>query len=358
MIELWASWWKTCSRLDGLLVRSTSGTCSEQYPEIRSINLTRVRGAAGSKGRTSWSGRPELDDYTSFAGFFMHYVSYLRASPTPRDIFTREQSSHAPRATRSDPACAQNGQSPIVILGGYSYGSLILRHLAPVSTMLQPFTTPFAGSAHHEIIMRAHKLADQSNVTWINLAQRQERELSSHRSHDTKSSVTMGGEETSPDKRRTSRDIRRSVDGRLSADVGNRLRSLSHRRRKGEGPITSLEKEDHVAIHIPEVRYLLLSPLTPPISTLAAPALGPKFWHRSKESEQDVVGRHATLVVYGDEDTFTSARKLRDWCAQMSSMPEAQFSSVEVAGAGHFWVESGVERTLRAALSEWAASML
>jgi hypothetical protein len=288
----------------------------------------------------------------------MHYISYLRANPVPKYSFTPEHTSHAPQASQSDHDHGHDARSPIVILGGYSYGSLILKHLPPVPTILKPFTSPFAGSAHDEIIMRARKLADQSNLTWINLAQGQKRQRRSSRTgHENRSPVTMGGEETSPDKRRTSRDIRRSADGHLGTDIGNRLRSLSHRRHKDGSPATSFEKQDYVAVVMQEVRYLLISPLTPPLSTLAAPALGRKFWNRSKEIEEDIIGKHATLAVYGDQDMFSSAKKLRDWCEQMSSTPEAQFSSVEIAGAGHFWIEGGVESKLRAALHDWEASI-
>jgi hypothetical protein len=288
----------------------------------------------------------------------MHYLYYLRPHPASNADFIPEHSSASSQTSESEQsASGRAGRSPVVILGGYSYGSLILKHLPPVATILQPFASPIAGSAHDEIILRAHKLSDQSNLSWINLARRQEREkLLDKRGHEAKSSVTMGGEETSPDKRRPSRDIRRSVDGGLSVDFGNRLRSLSHRRRKDESPITSLEKKDHIPIMISDVRYLLISPLTPPVSVLAAPALGQRFWSRSKEISQDAIGKLATLAIYGDQDMFTSAKKLRDWCAHMSVATQSQFLGVEIAGAGHFWVENGVEARLRAALIDWQAT--
>ena len=317
--------------------------------------MTCERGAHGSGGRTSWSGRPELQDYTSFAAFFMHYMYYLRPYPASNASFAPERSSTSSQASQTElPASGQGTESPIVILGGYSYGSLILKHLPPVPTILQPFTAPISGSASDEILLRAHKLADQSNLSWINLARGSERERRSRKNgHEPKPSVTMGGEETSPEKRRSSRDVRRSVDGGLSIEFGNKLRSLSHRRHKEESSAMSLEKKDHVPIPMPDVRYLLVSPLTPPISTLAAPALGHKFWNKAREGCQEVLGKHATLAVYGDQDMFTSAKKLQDWCEQMKFASQSQFSSVEVAGAGHFWVESGVEEHLRAALKEW-----
>jgi hypothetical protein len=289
----------------------------------------------------------------------MHYMCYLRPHPKPEASYAPEQSSIASQANLSKHApCRLPTESPIVVLGGYSYGSMILQHLPPVPTILQPFSNPIAGSANDEILLRAHKLADQSNLAWANLARHQERERRSRkRGHEPKSSVTMGGEETTPEKRRTSRDVRRSYDRGLSVEFGSRLRSLSHRGRKGDSPATSLEKVDVVPVTVPEIRYLLISPLMPPISTVLAPLLGHKFWSKPRAGSEDVIGKHATLAIYGDQDMFTSAKRLREWSEHLKSAQGSQFSSVEVAGAGHFWVESGAEVKLRAALGEWEAGI-
>jgi pimeloyl-ACP methyl ester carboxylesterase len=167
----------------------------------------------------------------------------------------------------------------------------------------------------------------------------------------------MGGEETTPEKRRTSRDIRRSLDRGLGVELGSRLRSLSHRSRKDDSVlVAALEKVDAPPIALPEIRYLLISPLTPPISTVLAPVLGHKFWSKARGGEA-VVGKHATLVIYGDSDMFTSAKRIREWSEQLTEAQGSRFSSVEVAGAGHFWVESGVEEKLRAALAGWECTI-
>ena len=39
--------------------------------------LTVYRGAKPSGGSTSWSGKPEIEDYTSVVGFLLHYVNFL-----------------------------------------------------------------------------------------------------------------------------------------------------------------------------------------------------------------------------------------------------------------------------------------
>ncbi|KAJ4374138.1 hypothetical protein N0V83_002879 [Neocucurbitaria cava] len=322
------------------------------------VGTFNFRGAHGSKGHTSWSGKPELDDYSSFAAFFLHYVCYLQPSPTPDTLFTPEQSPVSPQShTLSDSTRARNEEPPNVVLGGYSYGSLILKHLPPVPTILQPFSNPTTGTAADEILLRAHNLAGQSNLEWTNLAKDQAREKRGKHGHEHNLSVTMGGEETSPEKRRRSREFRRSFEGNRSLDLKTRLRSLSHRRRPDEAPIMPPDAIHSVSSSSPitaAIRYLLISPLTPPISTLAAPTLGPKFWSRPKEGgQQDDIGKHPALAIYGDQDIFSSAKKTRAWAEQLKAGSGSQFRSVEVEGAGHFWVEVGVEEKLRVALREW-----
>jgi hypothetical protein len=270
----------------------------------------------------------------------MHYMSLIQPFPAPDAIFTPDQSPVRP-PTRHE-SDSSLGESPLVVLGGYSYGSLILKHLPPVLSILQRFSNPLAGSAVDEILLRAHKLADQSNLEWINLARDAERERRC-RKHEHKTSVTIGGEETSPEQRRRSREVKRSLDiPRL--DLGHRLRSLSHRGRRAGNSTTSLEKTE-VRVAILEVRYLLISPLTPPISTLAAPALGQKLWGRSTDSNLTSIEKFVSLAVYGDQDIFASAKKTRDWSDHLKAEQGSRFSSAEISGAGHFWVEKGVEGT-------------
>lgn len=325
------------------------------------MSLTERRGAHGSKARTSWSGRPEVDDYTSFAACFIHYIGLLRPYAATTSRITQE---HSLDIAQADPSGSfersESANVPMVILGGYSYGSLILKHLAPVPSILQSFESPIAGSAHDEILIRSRTLAQQSNTTWSDTARLQEREGRPRlQNHEKKSSVIMGGEETTPDKRKTSRDIRRSVDRGPSGDFGNRLRSFSHGhcRRKDDHTLSPLETVKGAPIAVPEVHYMLISPLTTPISTLAAPALVQKFWNKSKVVFDELTLQHATLAIYGDSDIFSSAKRVRDWSRQLKSMPGSRFSSVEVPGAGHFWVEGGVEEELRSALSKWEVAL-
>ncbi|RMZ72141.1 prolyl oligopeptidase [Pyrenophora seminiperda CCB06] len=316
------------------------------------VGTFNFRGAHTSKGRTSWSGKPELDDYSSFAAFFMHYMSYIQPHliKAPGNTCTPDYLPISPEIRES--AQTQPDTCPVVVLGGYSYGSLILKHLPPVPTILQPFSTPLAGSAADEIVLRARKLAAQSNLDWVNLARDENRAKKSRPSHDLSTPVVIGGEEISPHKRRSSKDARMSIEGGTRLEIKTRLRSLSHRRHH-HNEATAPPETKSVSITMPIIRYLLISPLTPPVSTVIAPALGYKFWSKSGEDHHEVIGKHACLAIYGDQDIFSSAKKIRDWSDQLKAAPTSRFTSVEVAGAGHFWVEPDVEVKLRSALEEW-----
>lgn len=107
----------------------------------------------------------------------------------------------------------------------------------------------------------------------------------------------------------------------------------------------------------PTPAYILVSPLQGIITNLATmsrslasvdPAAEAKLW------------QNPTLAVYGNQDVFVSAAKLREWTARMTdseqpqqgdgkkrAMPErgireSRFEGREIAGAGHFWIEEGV----------------
>lgn len=233
-------------------------------------------GAASSKGRTSWSAKSEADDYISFAGFmavFMHHLNLRSAysdpevfdsetyelatipSHTPTDPFTSSTISpanlfHATRDLGS--STADNlPERPLLILAGYSYGSLVTTLLPPLPTLLIPFQSPNHGSTASEIRLRAQHLAESQNALHTARVRhasetRSRRRLAASRNLTT--GMRVGGEETSPDVRRASHEAhrgrrslgldrlehsewgRRSIDRvrslRRSMD-GSRLRSLS-----------------------------------------------------------------------------------------------------------------------------------
>lgn len=67
----------------------------------------------------------------------------------------------------------------------------------------------------------------------------------------------------------------------------------------------------------------------------------------------DQLSAHRTLALFGDGDAFTSVRKLQRWSTEMGRMPQSRFRGCEIEGAGHFWRENGVETEARRVLREW-----
>jgi alpha/beta superfamily hydrolase len=90
---------------------------------------------------------------------------------------------------------------------------------------------------------------------------------------------------------------------------------------------------------------------------MAALALSQKLWSRWRDTGTESIGKFVSLAIYGDQDIFASAKKIRDWSEQLKNAYGPTFSSVEIAGAGHFWVEQGVEKQLRATLRGWVVEV-
>lgn len=97
----------------------------------------------------------------------------------------------------------------------------------------------------------------------------------------------------------------------------------------------------------PQTNYLLISPLMPPISSLAI-----MFSKHLPRNETKLV-ENPTVALYGGEDFFTSQKKLRGWAEGLKAKPGSQFIFHEVAKAGHFWREDGSDSQMRSAIREW-----
>jgi pimeloyl-ACP methyl ester carboxylesterase len=139
------------------------------------------------------------------------------------------------------------------------------------------------------------------------------------------------------------------------------IKLAADRLSRGNG---SQEARQNVAS--PSVAYLLVSPILPPASFFTALSL----LGQNRRLDTVLLGipiqsgtpsenltTHPSLAVYGNSDGFTSARKLRDWAAQLAESRDSQFCSHEINGAGHFWHEDGVELQLRRTIREWLATL-
>ncbi|KAK5160838.1 hypothetical protein LTR04_004491 [Oleoguttula sp. CCFEE 6159] len=353
------------------------------------VGTFNFRGAGTSKGRTSWTGKAEMEDYIAFAGFFVHYLHGLQdpAPPSPPEAAT---SALPPSPGASQPALStiqSNASAPNLpsnahtetiglVLGGYSYGSLILTRLPPTHQIVLRFTTPPEGSAAAEILLRAHRLALQRNELAHAERPPRGRQLAPSDAlrdprlhpHSQSHSITVGGEETDATLRRPSRESRRSIDGiRRSFDALPRPRkSFKSLRRKSSDRDHDRDRDLTTSATTPSAagsiaastHYLLVSPLLPPVSLFATLFARPKRGPRGESDSEDKFAAHPTLAVYGDRDFFTAARKLRQWSARLAAAPGSRFRAREVQGAGHFWHEAGVEARLKEAVRGWAADVV
>lgn len=266
--------------------RSTSGTALMLSSEISKIADPDCRGAGSSEGRTSWTGKPELGDYVSLYGFMLNYLQHLHSA-----LASRQNTPPSEAAVH-------------LVIGGYSFGSLIASHVPPLDVMLDLFcygpatpTTPI-----YEIGKAAQKIAAQS-TRYLPPAKQ------------------------NPDK-----------DNQADQPTSRVATTIS---------------------------YLLVSPLLPPVSQLLTAFSTLSVNVGGKTSAQarpacrpaEQLSAHRTLALFGDQDTFTSARKLQRWSAEMARMPQSGFRGCEIEGAGHFWRENGVETRARRALQEWLRSL-
>ena len=111
--------------------------------------------------------------------------------------------------------------------------------------------------------------------------------------------------------------------------------------------------------------YLLVSPLLGTVAGLATMSLS-TLWtshptHHLPNTSN--LTQNPTLIIYGTEDFFTSAKKVRRWCAalgreSLSFHGQGGFRSREVACAGHFWREEGVEEVLRGCVGGWVGDVV
>ncbi|KAM3083951.1 hypothetical protein ACMFMG_001939 [Clarireedia jacksonii] len=373
------------------------------------VGTFNFRGAGSSKGHTSWSSQPEQKDYMSFIGFMVHYMHYLTSPYSPAtgqplgepgfgDLSpVPSQSLSQPTAASRFDEVKSNGQidtRPLLLLAGYSYGSLITTCLPPsLLSILVPFQRPTSGTPHLDITSRARFLAQQQNEamqTALSLPRtgkhRRGRSLqvsdgiSYQESHPLSQGVRMGGDE---DIRRASRDMHAhrstSVDGleRVRRSV-DKIRSLvrspsrgqkfpsstsgvrNRRSDAGDGEVRA-QSENIIGDDI-QLAYLLISPLPPGgmINSLATiGSLRPSFLvgRQRADAENDVkftVDR--TLVVHGTGDPFVHVKTFRRWAEKLSGLCESRgcmggagstFRYREIENGEHFWRDPAAAKILR-----------
>lgn len=399
--------------------------------------MTDMRSGAGnSKGRTSWTAKPETDDYISFIGlmiYFMHYLSVPDGIGVGADMFLDDAGGHSltpipsnamppphsPMSPRSgwnssleediEMVISSTDSRPLLVLAGYSYGSMITTQLPALSSILALFSKPTAGTAAWEIRCRARLLAKQETDILSYLAsaiqekavedvKTRNRRRRSLRAGDTlevrkssiMSSIRIGGEDSDPAVRRQSQEsharrsfsfepasIRKSVDRvRSMGRRANRHSSVispgrqetfpSRHDSSGSGSADSFEIISHeksgqssgqsdastadiVELGDTKVSYILVSPLQGMVTKLATMW---NFGSKSKSAEsgmdqgpagcemENKLVMNDTLAIFGDEDIFSSSKRLRAWAGRLAGSENSRFQQVEIPGAGHFWHEA------------------
>ena len=317
------------------------------------------RGSHGSAGRTSWTGKAELADYVSFFGFMLCYLNFVVNE-------TRQSADGAP----------QTLANPLLILGGYSYGSLIASCLPPLDLISLLFHEVKADSTECEIKQRAKQMAPDLIA---HLEIRRDRSLSRGRStkrtRDTGPSpsqgVVMGGFESEAAARRISQESsRRSFDINKFRKSIDRARERVLARKKSDqdvDPAASLVLHEICSEIKPSIAYLIISPVLPPVSGFTTMFTKPTFersdtWPRrivvkDTSTKEEKFLKHPTCLIYGSKDMFSSSKKVQKWAQDLSSRAGQSFFSHEVEGVGHFWTEEHAAQRLQANLTSWLSTL-
>ena len=231
--------------------------------------------------------------------------------------------------------------------------------------IIKRFAEVNKGTAEAEIRLRASGLAIQWNQdAQIYHEMHRGRSLKAQGDRSLSANamlIAIGGDECEQGSRRASRESRRSMDAvRRSLE---RTRKSLGRRSSDECPKSpeSEERLSQVPLRAPQIYYLLVSPLLPPISNLATmfTKLTASRFEKDLLNDStpvDVAERLSscgTLAIYGGKDLFTSQKKLRAWSEALSAKPNSRFRFDEVPSAGHFWREEGVEAEMRSKIRRW-----
>ncbi|KAK4162382.1 hypothetical protein QBC43DRAFT_78725 [Cladorrhinum sp. PSN259] len=379
------------------------GSYDDAVVDIAAATLLRIgflvatfnfRGSHGSAGRTSWTSKAERADYMSVVGFLAHYVHFLdpfrRITLRRTDTAVREDEveidDESPAKIRIHPPTPNPAEEiPVMLLGGYSYGSMVTTQLPFLETILAGFEAPVCGSPAAEIRLRAEHLADMQNTV---LASARAAAVDRQRPTSPRKSLNLrvGGDEST----RKSHDSHRPLSVDLEERIRHGIEELMAKTKKGQKRAPKGQPGE-VVDHLHPVpnrtvyrpAYLLVSPLQGVVRNLTTMSLptplsnmAKKLWNQlpartktatqaddvhstqpvSAEAETKLV-QNPTLAIYGDRDNFVSAKKLRQWASRLETITDSQFRAHEVSSATHFW-QGKNGRTLRDAIQAYAGFLL
>ncbi|KJX94516.1 prolyl oligopeptidase like protein [Zymoseptoria brevis] len=325
------------------------------------------RGAGNSTGKTSWTGSPEVGDYTSAIGLLVYYLHNLSIPLAPdalSPLVSRSSGAADSRETSSQ-ELEPPSQRLQVVLAGYSYGSLILARLPHMSHIIKTFESAEKGTSVSEIYLRARTLARRTRQSLLEPQPpstprgRRLNSESSPRLRPRTSQVTVGGEEIDPSDRRRSQDSRRSFDA--VREVPQRIKARMHRR-NSSGTLTKQTESDVVessndAGPKVSVSYLMISPvLFPMTTTLLSPGLAFPTAKAGNAGSGFLSMEYSSMVLFGSLDHFTSAKKLKQWVERLSTASSGSLQWECFQGVDHFWRGDGVLDEVQARIKTWTSS--
>ncbi|KAJ6256829.1 hypothetical protein Dda_8697 [Drechslerella dactyloides] len=271
-------------------------------------------GAGNSKGKTSWTGAPEREEYATVAAFLIRYVECL--DPNSTAYSPDGTAAAAPAGNNSNITPAERPPMK-VLLAGYSYGSLIASRVPSADRVVR--------GCDSDVLAYATRTAYE----WASTERR--RSFAMHRGagrtpwcQDTMEDECPDAEPPTP----TDTATTTTADGEVDYSVQTRL----------------------------QTSWLLVSPLLAPVSTLLN-LPNPLSWFRRKEADEDGGidngdGKEV-LAVFGTEDMFTGVGRYHSW-ASAHKKRSSSFMTIEAGGVGHFWAqEEKWMALLRQAVATW-----
>lgn len=341
----------------------------------------------------------------SAVGFLSYYVHFL----DPYGHFS--PADDGPTGHRS------TADTPIFLMSGYSYGAMITTQLPFLSTILKRFDAPICLSHAAEIRLRAQHLAQSQNAA-LSSARAAAIDRQSAKSPRKSLGLRIGGDEEI----RSSHESRRSFGFDAEDRIRKGVADLMAKARKGhkrwhthseDSTPQNSQDDDHNGTDEPSQdqqhkqlpmhecllpiadratavpAYLLISPLQGVITNLATMSFSRTFskpsWKAfgrsmstsstekpgskdapppthaetavSNEAEEKLT-KNRTLAIYGDQDGFVAARKLREWASRLERIPDSKFRAHEVSNAGHFWNQGKSAYIMREAVKTFAESLL
>ncbi|KAF3480903.1 uncharacterized protein GIQ15_06250 [Arthroderma uncinatum] len=257
------------------------------------VGTFNLRGAGGSQGRTSWTGRPELGDFVSFYAFLVYYILGLDPISKPSsDTATGSGSA------RGEPSRAE------IIVSGYSYGSMLATYLPSLESIQIAFEEHKEAKAPVKILQEAHNMSSKWNR---GIGSQDDANQPCYPAH--------------------------SIETTESNDINISYLLVS--------PI------------LPPISLFTATALLTSTSKLTTTIQGKLLQGSDLHTK---ASEHRTLALYGDRDGFTSSKRSNDLCEELKKLEHSRFGSVLVEGAGHFWHEDEAEVQMRNAIRNWIAT--